>query len=271
MEPLIAAHRVVNMSLKYWILRSVGVVLLLSSPAAFSATIDLTNAGANGGGYGNTLSFSSDGVSVTATGWAETGAEAPPGSSYYLFETAEVSSWVSGIGICNRDEGLASVGCNSAQEVDTVNRDDLLVLVFDQVVDFQSLTIDPFNDSGSDPNDRDIIYWIGNAVSMPSLSGATFGTLDLLTGFGGETLSAANSSYNPYTHQLSGTGNVIVISGNYHDLYCTNSNITNDPECEAYKIANITVTPTLVPVPAAIWLMGSALAGVAAFRRRRVS
>lgn len=244
---------------------------LLAATAASAATISFTGAGGNGGGYGNSLGFSGGGIGVTATAYAETGTEAPPNSSYYLFETAEVYSWSTGLGICNRDEGLAGSGCNDSEhEVDTVNRDDLLVLVFDQRVNFENITVDPYDGSGSDPNDRDIIYWVGDVVSLPNLLTETFQTLASLPGFAAEVLSMASSSYNPYTHILSGTGNVFIVSGDYHNLNCKNSNVTSNSECEAYKIKNIVVSaaPQVVPVPAAAWLFGSALVLIGATRRR---
>ncbi len=239
-----------------------------AAPVALAATIDFRNAGGNGGGYGNSLTFSDDGVSVTATGWAETGAEAPPNSNYYLFETAEVYSWATGIGICNRGEGLSNSGCSSSEhEVDTVSRDDLLVLYFDQTVNFEFLTVDPYNGPGSDPNDRDIIYWVGNVGSSPALGAETFDTLEFLPGFSSEIQSSASSSYNPYTHALSGTGNILLISGDYHDLNCKNKDVTQDSECEAYKVKNIVVS--VVPVPAAVWLFGSGMVLLFGWARRR--
>lgn len=237
------------------------------SPAVLAATIDFTNAGGSGG-YGNSINFSQGGIGVNAKGWAETGAETPPGSDYFLLQTAQVYSWSTGLGICNRSEGLAGSGCSDNEhEVDTVSRDDLLVLYFDQIVNFEFLTVDPYNGSGSDPNDRDIIYWVGTVGASPNLASNTFDTLDLVSGVGSEILSAASSSFNPYTHALSGTGNLIMISGNYHDLNCKNKDVTQDIECEAYKVSNITVSA--IPVPAAVWLFGSGLLSMAALARRR--
>ena len=72
---------------------------------------------------------------------------------------------------------------------------------------------------------------------------------------------------------LAGTGIAVgsfpttLISGNYANRYCTNSNVSSDTECEAYKISSLTIQA--IPVPGAVWFMGSAL-GLMAWVRRRI-
>jgi len=254
----------------FW-LPAMGLTLagLFASPLASAATISFLSGPANAGNWGNSLTFSGGGISVTASAFAETGAESPSASGWYLFQTAQIYRWSTGLGICNRVEGLASSTCSATEhEVDTVGRDDLLLFVFNQTVDFQSVTVDPYNSSGSDPNDRDITYWVGNLASMPALTTQTFDTLGGMPGFT-ETLSAATSGFDPLTHSLSGTGNVLLLSGDYTNRDCKNADVTYNSECEAYKIRNITVTATtVIPVPAAVWLLGSAL-GLLGIARRK--
>lgn len=243
---------------------------LVASPLASAATISFLSGPANAGNWGNSLVFSSGGISVTASAFAETGTESPSSSGWYLFQTAQIYRWSSGLGICNRVEGLASSTCSDTEhEVDTVGRDDLLVFVFNQTVNFESVTVDPYNSSDSDPNDRDITYWVGNLAGMPALTTQTFDTLSAMPGFT-ETASAATSGFDPLTHALSGTGNVLLLSGDYTNRSCKNADVTYNSECEAYKIRNITVTAatTVIPVPAAAWLLGPAL-GLLGFARRR--
>ncbi len=254
---------------------AITLALLLSAATttASAVTIDFTAAGGSGS-YGNNMVFSDGGITVTVSAWAETGSESPASSGYYLFQTAQIWSWSTGLGICNRNEGLANSSCdNNEHELDSVGRDDLMVFYFDQVVDFDALqvTVDPYDGSGSDPNDRDLRYWVSTVGAAPALGTYTFNTL--APTFGTGFLSSASSSYNPFTHNLGGgsggalTGNLLLISGNYANRYCTNSNVSSDTECEAYKISSLTIQA--IPVPGAVWFMGSAL-GLMAWVRRRI-
>jgi len=243
---------------------------LFASLPASAVTISFLSGPANSGSWGNSLAFSNSGISVTASAWAETGAESPAASGWYLFQTAQIYRWSTGLGVCNRNEGLASSTCSDTEhEVDTVSRDDLLVFVFSQTVNFQSITVDPYNSSGDDPNDRDITYWVGSTANLANLATQTFDTLGNMPGFS-ETQVFATSSFNPITHALTGTGNVLLVSGDYTNRSCKNADVTSNSECEAYKIRDITVSPgmTVVPVPAAAWLFGSALGFMAVARRR---
>lgn len=247
------------------------LVGLVNSSDSRAATISFLSGPANAGNWGNSLVFASGGISVTASAYAETGTESPSSSGWYLFQTAQIYRWSTGLGVCNRVEGLASSTCaNNEHEVDTVGRDDLLVFVFNQNVNLQSITVDPYDSSGSDPNDRDITYWVGNLASMPALTTRTFDTLSAMPTFT-EVFNSASSGFSPYTHSLTGTGNVLLVSGDYTNRNCKNADVTANSECEAYKIRNLTVTAaTVIPVPAAVWLFGSAL-GLLGVARRRMS
>jgi len=262
------------------ILLKLAVALLCCASAAQAATIDFrpgySGNPPNAGNWGNSLTFTSGGITVTARGYAATGSLS---SGWNLFQTSQIYKWSTGLGNCNRVEGLANSTCDSNEhEFDTVGYDDLLVLVFDQTVNFQSLTVDPYDGEGSDPNDRDIIYWTANiantsaAALNASITARTFNTLGGLAGLAPEVWNAASSSYDPLTHGLTGSGNVLFVSGNWHDTSCKNANVTTETECEAYKIRDVTVTPfvpqQVVPVPAAAWLFGSGLVVLGAARRR---
>lgn len=244
---------------------------LLTAGPSGAVTINFTSGPANVGGFGNSLTFSNGGISVTASAFAETGTQTPANSGWYLFQTAEVYRWSTGLGVCNRNEGyVAQNSCGDDEhEIDTVGRDDLLLFVFSQNVVMQSITVDPYDSSGSDPNDRDITYWVGNLANLAALTTRTFNTLGTMPGFS-ETYLAASSGFDPLTHLLSGTGNVLLVSGDYRDRNCKNADVTTNSECEAFKIKNLVVSaaPAVVPVPAAAWLFLSAF-GVLTIARRK--
>jgi hypothetical protein len=244
---------------------------LLATGAASAATIDFSGAGGGAGGFGNTLQFSGGGITVDVFAWGETGAlQTSVPASYYFFETAEVYSFDTGLGICDRFEGDMATGCDTNErEIDTVSRDDLLVLYFNQVVSFQNLqiTVDPWDGPGTDPNDRDVRYWISTVGAAPDLSTYSFNTLSPT--FGAGTLSSATSSYNAITHIIAGNaGNLLLLSGDFLTRNCVNNDVTFDTECEAWKLKSIMVNSTqVVPVPAAIWMLGAGL-GILGWVRR---
>ncbi|MBM4196844.1 MAG: hypothetical protein FJ197_07065 [Gammaproteobacteria bacterium] len=260
--------------------RALATALLAGFGCVSASAINIDVRGTLGpyGGFGNSLNYSAGGVNVSLYGWAETGAlQTSTPSNFWLFQTAEIYSWSTGVGVCNRVEGtLASGNCSvNEQEIDTVgSRDDLIVLYFDQIVSFGNLqvTVDPWDGPGSDPNDRDLRFWVATVASgAPNLSTYSFNTLS--TAFGTSYLSSVISSYDAYTHLLGSvigplSGNLLMISGNWFDRSCVNRNSTADKECEAWQLASIDVDVNVIPVPAAVWLLGSAL-GLLGWMRRR--
>jgi len=248
-------------------------VMFLYSMNLSAATISLSNL-TNTSGHGNILTTTQSGITVTLRAYSESGLEDPVGSGLYRFRTAEVFSHSTGIGICNRDEGTMASGCTDDEwEIDTIDRDDLLLMTFDQVVNFESLFVDPFDGVNvPDPNDRDIIFWIGNYSTLPNMTSQTFDTLATLSAFDDDILVSATSSYDGTSMLLSGTGNALLLSGNWRNRFCSGT-ATDDTACEAYHLSSINVSPATspVPVPAAVWLFGSALAGLIGFSRRKIT
>ena len=103
---------------------------------------------------------------------------------------------------------------------------------------------------------------------MPALTTQNFATLGAMPTFS-EAFNPASSGFDPLTHILTGTGNVLLLSGDYINRSCKNADVTSNSECEAYKIRDITVTAaTVIPIPAVVWLFGSALAVLGSARRR---
>ncbi|MCC7259004.1 MAG: hypothetical protein IT486_11605 [Gammaproteobacteria bacterium] len=241
-------------------------VLAGVAPTAGAVSVRLEAAGGAGGGYGNRLVFSGADIAVTASAWAETAAKAPDGAGYFPFETAEVWSWEHGLGICNRTEGLAPVTCDANErEIDTIGRDDLLMLVFDRRVTFESIEVMPHDGPGQDANDRDILYWVGNVVVAPDLTGQRFSTLATMPGFGSGVPGVAGSAFAPFTHALTGSGNLLLVSGNSALRRCKVDDVIRDRGCESYAISAVTIAA--VPVPAGAVLFAPTLVALALVRR----
>ncbi len=220
----------------------------------------------NGRGYGNT--FDTGNLSVSAWGTTGSGSSGPFAAP---LETGEIWDWQTGLGACNRAEGIAGSGCstgnssNSEHQVDTVSFDDLVLFFFDETVSFDEIVIDPFFTS-----DVDVTYWVGN-IGSSDLSGIS--AADLLNGpvggFGTFTDILFNGTTNaPQTLSLTGTGNALLIGGqSNHSGGLGNPNGSDN---DSFKIASLTAT-AVVPVPAAVWLFGSGLLGLVGVARRKAA
>ena len=131
------------------------LALLLGSHAlseAASITWDFTGSGGSGS-YGNSRTFTQNGVTVTVTAWGYTA-----GASDNAFEIAAVGQWSTGLGVCNKAETCA----DPEHQVDNVGPDDWVLFTFSTPVDPTSIRIDPYG-----TYDTDVSYW---AIVTPSLN-----------------------------------------------------------------------------------------------------
>src|SRR3954452_17397616 len=92
---------------------SVFLLLILNCLAGQSATINWdfdsgssTASSSIGSGYGNSWAFSASGLAVVATGWGVTG------NTNTTFQSAQLGRYGTGLGVCNRSEGL---GCGDPE------------------------------------------------------------------------------------------------------------------------------------------------------------
>jgi hypothetical protein len=226
---------------------------LLAASSHASTIFDFTNPGGTpstqiGSGFGNALDFGD----LTVTAWGTTGV---PTDANSLLDKGQILRFGTGLGACNKSEGS---NCNNpAHQVDNVGDDDLVMFKFDNTVDFNNIVIDPFGYF-----DRDVSFWIANVTpGEADLTG--FNPFALLNGtsvFGTVTNITNNAGYGPLSINLSGeTGNVLIFGGTLD----VGSRYDND----RFKIASLDIT--VVPVPAAVWLFGSGLIGLAGIARRK--
>jgi len=251
--------------LKQAIVGTTSALLLTAAAYSHAAIYDFTSGGSsftevNGPGFGNGLDYGD----MTASAWATTGV---PTNNNSLIDEAQIHAWSTGLGACNKSEGLANGGCSTSTEhqVDNIGDDDYILFLFDQTVSFDNIVIDPYFRS-----DRDVSFWIGNISSSSDLLGLDPADLDLGStnsiGFGPyNQKSFYGASSSPETIDLTGAtggniGNALLFAaradaGNYYD---------ND----YFKIASLEAV-AVVPVPAAVWLFGSGLIGLIGFARRK--
>lgn len=147
---------------------------LMAMAPAMAATTWTFSDKSEGSSNGNTLTYSSSGMNVTASAWADT-SNGSDGSNTVL-NTAHLGSYGGGLGVRNRDNSnyRGDPGENSSPEhaMDNENRFDSILLKFDEAVSISSIG------NGYYPNDSDmsILAYIGTSPS-PTLLGKTYAGL----------------------------------------------------------------------------------------------
>ena len=229
---------------------------IASANAAFT-TLNLTGAAGDATSFGNTLTFSQNGLTVTASAWAYTG------STGTLFENAGLGQYSTGLGVSDRSEGL-NPG-NPSHQVDNVGPDNFVMFNFgSNPVDISSINIDPFG-----IYDRDVSYWVGNVTPGTDLTGKSYAQLAALGFTQGRFDALSTPSETALDVAIGKTGNTILF-GTYVGEPTGGAGATTDED--RFKIASITAGPVVqappVPEPTTA-LFGIALMGFCTATPRR--
>jgi hypothetical protein len=212
-----------------------------------------------GSGYGNTRTFTNSGVTISVTAWSLTG-------NNDTFQTAQSGRFSTGLGICNQNEGTGcgdpahqvDNGLDSVWKQNQPGAEDFMLFNFSSPLEGISIKIDPWNTW-----DRDVTYFTRNSMTPFSLAGVQLSGLAAL-GFTGPTHSDSTPSTDIRTVALLPGTSTSVLFG---------ARVDNTDGVDRFKIkwleGKIPRDDHAVPEPSTFVLLGSALAGIGAFRKFR--
>jgi hypothetical protein len=224
---------------------------LLVAPAVSATTIDFFTEGSlsSVGAYGNNLSHTEDGVTVTVTGWSV----ADNGSGNYT--TTNIRRYSTGLGMCNSGQNPNTGGCGTGPHAtDNINRDEVFLVTFSAPV----LVTEAFITAWA--QDYDASYW-GGGGSL-NMSATTLAMLDAFGRFNSEFMGTANAGSSARTVFLNSLESPVswlvfgVEPGEDNDKF-------------KFKSISFTVPEEDTPEPGTLLLIGIGTALLAARSRKR--
>ncbi len=229
-------------------------------PAVQATTMTFTTEGTiNFDGYGNALSHSEDGVTLTLTGWS-----ASNGTG--LFTASRLRSFSTGLGTCATSENTSSL-CSSPQHaVDNSGRKEVLLLVFSTPVLLTEARISAWS------SDFDVTFWGGIGTITP-MTAQSFATLDALAA--GLTADKGHSEFVP-NNASNGQFRTVNLSGAIGTpvswlVFGAAPEDTDDNKKDHFKFKSLTFTtpPRDTPEPGVLALLAIGTALLAARSRKR--
>lgn len=224
-----------------------GALSIHATAAQAADTISFTSStnSALNGTAGNSRTFTVNGLTVTATAWSLNGS---------TLQKAYLGQYTSGLGVTNVNED----GTSNTHVIDNYGLQDFVILVFNQAVNLQSMTLTPYAVNSSTDNDS----W----VSYGTLVGAFDATIlnDLLKR--DYNVPGAGSPYNITLPSSGQYGNIWLIGA-------ANSIAgTTDANSDGFKLTSVRVQAA-VPEPGtwALMLVGFGAVGFSVRRQRRVA
>lgn len=223
----------------------VAATLCAVAPAhAVSFVFTSSSNTATSGTLGNSMNFTSGGITVTATAWSTSGL-----ASTNLPTAAYLGRYTNGLGVTTSDEGNGQ--SNNSHTIDNIGGYDFIRLVFSQAVNLSDIMRVNYAVSGGADGD----YWVSNGGN------GTFNTSTLWNGY--------------ITRGANYEQNVSYSSATFSNVWLIGAARTSTDRDDGFKLASITATAQQivpqVPEPAtwAMMIMGFGLIG-AGLRRRSI-
>ena len=214
------------------------------------ASFNFTSGSTTGSGFGNSVTRTDDGVTVTATGWRL--ADVATSS----FQAGQIKIWGTGMGVCNPGEGLDC--SNPAHPVDNYGSTDFLFFAFDHTVELDSAVLTAW------ALDFDATLWAGTGsidLDGKTLAGAGLGTAL-------ESLFTSNNANPGSTTRTIGLSTIFT---DPVDWFLIGASIDHPDPYDSFKFKSLTVyTPPPgdeVPEPTTAVLLGTGLIAMFAIRK----
>jgi hypothetical protein len=212
----------------------------------------------NAGVEGNVITYTdiSSGDSVSLSGWSDLGLT--------TIEQATLHEQSLGLGICSSAEGSFNqcLSQNNRHGLDNAGEHEWVLITFSEVVQLDSFIIAPDGKAG-----RDITYYTGSLVDSSELSGATYTGLITDRDSGGLGLTEYNlqngKSTAPVTIDITAANGSTEVWGN---TLLIGASFLNGGD--NFLLQGVTAT-TVVPLPAAIWLLISGMLSLGWFHKRQ--
>lgn len=193
---------------------------------------------------GATRTYTSNGVTMTASAWSYTG------GNNTSFEASRLGRYSSGLGVTNKNEN----GSAPEHRVDNFSNNDYILFTFDTLVDVKSIQI------ASIVDDSDVSFWVGN-ISSSNLAGKTYSGLSSL-GFQNEVIDQINANISSRTVNIDSP-----VTGINAILFGAERGLDSGKYLDQFKIKHVKAT-VVVPEPSTALLSLLGVIGVC-FRRRR--
>lgn len=206
-----------------------------------------------------TGSVTQDGITMTATGWSNTGSGGSIDTQALQAQT--LSLYGGGVGITNLDSGSdAGEGASPEHAVDNNGRYEMVLLSFSQAVKLTAVKAGWA--SGTD-SDITVMAYNGPGTGSGSLNGNTWaGIAGAWTSIG----NYANVGTNTTAVNAGNTSSSYWLIGAYNNLLINSGWSTGN---DYVKLASVTTTSGgQVPLPGTLALLGLGLLGMVSMRQR---